>query len=339
MRHNFVIPGFVSAVTASLKVSGLGGIYAVVADAAVAPKDGDWSSLAQSPASVPLGQQSYVVLKSGTADIPATVGYSWSGVWQRATVLANRIVLIPVQYDSETLSQTLSITDGVTDTDISVTARDVTRTAGSFAISASWNNSLHSLGGQLVAIEGTGMNSVARVVDSESNELSIANVDDSWLIVEMAAIATPGAITLSFLNSGDTVIGTRSVTVSGTSEILGESFYWYSSDIVTAIIDSDDETAFMEYGGDTYGPSTGDDNLIADLNLKQNAFVRIVRDRNGAVLPHCAYSVMSISGITLFTGSADENGVISLTQSTLPTNFIIEYNSFSVPVRREFVVI
>lgn len=339
MIHNFLVPGFVSAGTLALKVSRKEGIYNMVADLAVMPKSADWSSYTQSPASVPLAEDTYVVLKAGAGDMPAAVAYSWSGVWQRATVLEQRVVLVPVRYDAETLAQTLSLTDGVTDTDISVTARDVTQTAGTFAISTVWKNTLYSMGGQLIAVEGTGMNNVARVTDSEGNELTVVNVDDTWLVVTMAAIATPGAITLSFRNAGDTVIGTNVVTVAGSNEIEGEAFYWYSNDVVTALIDGDDAVAFIAYGGSEYGPSQGAYDLVTDLNLKENAFVRIVRDRNGAILPYCAYSVMSINGSTLFTGQADESGIISLSISTLPSNFIIEYNSFSVPLRREFVAL
>lgn len=338
MLHHFAVPSFSSSGTLPVKVMKATGFYDMVADAGVTPTAADWSSLTQSPASVPLGIETFVVLKAGVGDLPPIVGYAWGGIWQKATVLAQQVLLLPVQYDSEVTAQTLSITDGVTDTDISVTARDVVRTVGVFSISAAYQNTLYSIGGQLVAFEGMGMNGVASVTDSESNDLAIYAIDDSWLVVEMAEITTPGSITLSFKDSGGTVLGTHVVSVSDANELSGEAFYWYDRDYITVSVDDTDyNAAFIEYGGNTYGPSQGENGLITTLNLRENSFTRIMRDKKGAILAFCNYSVMSVTGSTLFTGRADENGIISLSLSVLPRQFIIRYDSFQVPLRQEFV--
>lgn len=340
MIHHFVIPSFSSTGTLPLKISKITGQYAMTADVAVSPLAASWASYTQYPASVPLATDTFVLLKAAGATLPPVVAYAWSGIWQKATTVDNQILLIPVRYDSETLAQTLSISDGVTDIDLSVTSRDVTQVAGTFAISHVYNNTLYSKGGQFVVLEGTGMNGVATVTDSESNALTIYNIDDSWLVIEMAAITAPGAITLTLKNSGGTTLGTNVVTVAGTNTLSGEAFYWFSGDYITAYLDDDDDAAvYAVDGGTTYKSYRGYDSLITSLNYRQNTFVRIMRDRNGAIIPYCNYTVMSISGTVLFTGRADEDGIISITLSTLPSQFVIRYDSFQTPIRQEFIVL
>lgn len=338
MIQNFVIPGFVAGATLPIRASSQTGVYSAVADAAVSPQNAAWGAFAQYPASFPLNTPSYVVLKGGVGAFPAAVGFSWSGVWEKATVLEGRIILIPVQFAASVTDFAINITDGNTQREILVSSLDTTPSVGAFSISAAWKNTLYSVGGQLVAIEGSGMNGVAQILDSEGHSLSFKKVSDEWLVLKTAAITTPGVITLTFKNAAGTTLGTTTVTVNGGSDLEVESFFWSSGDIVTVWSDIDNVLLYAVYGGSVYGgtiPAQRD--LFDMLNQQQENFVRVVRDKLGKVIAYCPYTVMSVDGSVYFAGVADENGVISIIRSALPSRFIIQYDSVMVPARRECV--
>jgi len=339
MIQNIVIAGFVAPATLPLKIVYADGVYGIIADAAVSPKNASWGALAQYPASVPVNAETFVVLKGGVGSLPPSIAYAWSGVWQQAIVLGGRVALIPVNFAAATTDFPIDITDGLNPSQILVTAQDGTVTVGSFAISATWKNTLYSKGLQYVAVEGAGMNGVAQILDSEGHSLQFTKISDEWLVLQTAAITTPGAITLTFKNGAGTTLGTTVVTVNSGNEIYGEAFFWNTGDIVSVMTSEEDVEVFASYGGSIHGGSAPQPDLFEILNQQQENFTRVIRDKLGKVIAYCPYTIMSINGSMAFTGIADEYGVISIPRSALPPRFIIQYDSVQVPLRREWITL
>lgn len=339
MIQNFVIPGYTPAATLPLKVAFAGGIYDMVADSSASPKDATWATPVQYPAALPLNIDSYVILKAGAGAFPPCVAFSWSGVWEKAIVLGGRVILIPVNFAATTADYPISLSDGVNDYDLTVDALDFTVSVGSFAVSATWKNTLYSIGGQKVAVEGTGMNGVSQILDSEGNELDFVAVSDEWLVLTMSDIVTPGTITITFKSGAGTTLGTTTVVVAGTNELDGEAFFWYDGTIVSVYVDADDALAYVSTGGSIYTGSTPQSDLFSLTNEQEESFVRVVRDKLGKVIAYCPYTIMGISGSVLFTGVADECGVVSITRSALPARFVIRYDNLQVPLRAEWITL
>ena len=343
MINHLVIPGYTPASTLPVKVMRRDGIYDMVADQRISPKASTWgtASLNVYPASMPLGATRYLLVQTPAGvTFPPTLCFSWLGTWQQAIMLQSRIALLPVRFDAEVTDYEVVLNDGVSEQTILVTARDVNLTTGTFAITTLWQNLVYSMGGQRIVIQGTGMNGVATVTDSESNDLTIEAVDDNWLVITMAEIVTPGAITLTFKNAGGTTLGTQAVTIAGTNELVGEASFWYDGIYITVSVpETDDYALFAEYGGDSYPASAGANTLLTVLNRNENAFVRICRRKDGQVISWCPYTVMSINGDVYFSNRANEYGVISISRSTLPAQFVIRYDTFDMPLRQEFVTI
>jgi len=340
MIQNFVIPGFVAPAVLPIKVGDTGGVYGMMADVSVDPKSALWGAFSQYPASFPPNTDSYVVLKGAVGNFPAAVAFACSGTWQKAIVLQNRVILVPVNFPEAVTDYAIDITDGVVSNQILVTAQDTTPSVGAFSVVATWKNTLYSKGGQKVAVEGTGLYGVAEITDSEGHVLSFKKVSDAWLVLEMAAIAAPGVITLTFKNGAGTILGTTLVTVNAGNEMAGEVFFSNTGDIVSVWVDREGVAVYASYGGSIYpGLMPAQDDLFGRLNEWEANFVRVVRDKLGKVLAYCPYSIMAVDGSVYFTGVADENGVISIVRSALPSRFIIQYDSVMVPVRREWITL
>lgn len=335
MLSNHIIPSFAGS-TLNIYASTESGIRKIHADKYTNPVDATWGMTEVAPASVPVSENTFIVVKGGT--FPAIIGYRNSSVYGKAISLGGSVFLIPVKYDLAG-TDTIELNDGYTENSLSITIKDTTAVAGSFAITTAYNNTLDTKGSQYIAIEGTGMNNVAKITDPDSQENEFNIVNDSWLIIKTSSQGALGARVFTFKDAGENTLGTQSFTFASTNTVAEEAYFHQNGDMVSVYTSDikDNATIVTKDSGTYYSSIGGIDDFIEYRNEIETRYTYIVRDLRGNILPYVTYTVCSIDGETVVTGHSDDYGVISIDIDLVPSRFVLEIDRSDIPQKRIYV--
>lgn len=335
MLNSFRIPSYAATTLLTTLVLPSGN-ETLRASKGVSPKVATNTVVRQYPAIVPLGVDTYVVLEGAANAFSPVLMAAVSGSYSRAIVLEGQAVLIPVNYTSAG-TNTIPITDGVNPVSLTVTSGTSLSVAGSFSISANYHNYLCIIGGSKVLITGTGMNSVASIVDSDSNVIDFTIVDDTHLVFTTKAFSAVGSKTYTFKNAAAATLGTQALTFASDNTVEGDAFFWQdANDIITVDYIADYDYAMVAWDTTPYYSFASFNSNITAASSAQY-FTRIVRDRNGIVIPYASYEIKNIYGVQAFRGEANNDGVIQLACSLLPNPFMFVLDRTDVPLRAETI--
>lgn len=336
MLNSYRIPSYAGATLLTTLILPTGN-ETIRASKGVSPKVATNTVVRQYPATVPLGVDTYVILEGGANAFSPVLMAAMSGSYSRAIVLDGQIVLIPVNYASAGIN-TIPITDGVNPVTLTVSSGTASVVAGNFAISADYHNYLSNIGGSKVLITGTGMNGVASIVDDETNVIEFVAVDDTHLVLTTTALTTSGAHTYTFKNAAAATLGTLSLTFASDNTVEGDAFFWQdANDIITVDYIADYDYTMVAWDTTPYYSFASFDSNIQTAASSAQYFTRIVRDRNGIVIPYAAYEIKNIYGVQMFRGEANNDGVIQLACNLLPNPFMFVLDRMDVPLRVETI--
>ncbi len=319
---------------------GISNHYNITPTLGVTKEVADWENCSLINENVAIGKN-ILLFKDGTFPVDLLSG---NGVYVRAYSIAGVYAVVEKVFSVPgTFRQTLF--DGTTEKSWNVTVLNrITQIPSSYSRLAVYNNPLHIAGGQYVIMEGSGMYAVNAVKVSGVN-LEFWKVNDNFLVFKTKPLAATGTYVVAIEDKNGNQLDSFSLNFNLNSNFPGETYYfiearagsWFMTSLFFDWNEDANPVAAIRVGNNFFLADV-QESLIENYNRVDKSFMRVVRDRDGVVVPYADYTVHDTQGEIVFSGKADKDGVIRFSLRNLPNVFVIKYHSYKVVPQEETVV-